>query len=300
MYVVTGATGHSGHIVAQRILKAGRKVRAIGRSAERLRFLAALGAEPCICALEDRAALTKALAGVEGVYAVVPPDMAAEDYRAHQDRITDALAAALAESKVKYVVTLSSVGADKAEGTGPVVGLHLFEEKLNRIPGLSSLHLRAGYFMENTLAQIGIIKDMGVAAGPLRAELELPMVATRDIAAAAADRLLRLDFSGSQTQELLGQRNISMAEVAGIIGRAIGRPHLGYTQLPVEQVRRAFVQMGMSNSVVELMLEMSDALNTGHMAAIETRSAENTTPTWYETFVKEEIVPRFLGKPVAA
>jgi uncharacterized protein YbjT (DUF2867 family) len=300
MYVVTGATGHSGHVVAEKLLKAGKKVRAVGRSAERLQRLATQGAEVFVCDLSDHKALAFAFAGAQGVYAMVPPNMAAEDYRAHQERITDALASALAESKVKHVVALSSFGADKAEGTGPVIGLHLFEEKLNRIPGLNSLHLRAGYFMENTLAQIRIIKDIGVAAGPLRAELELPMIATRDIGAAAAERLIRLDFSGSQTQELLGQRNISMAEAAGIVGRAIGRPHLGYSRLPNEQVRAAFLQMGMSKSIADLMLEMCEALNTGHMAALETRSTENTTPTWYETFVKEEIVPRFLGKPAAA
>lgn len=300
MYVVTGATGNSGHVVAEKLLKAGKKVRAIGRSAERLQPLTAQGAEAYICALEDRAALAKAFAGAEGVYAMIPPDGAAEDYRAHQDHITDALAAALAESKVKHVVTLSSFGADKAEGTGPVVGLHLLEEKLNGISGLNCLHLRAGYFMENTLAQIGIIKEFGVAAGPLRAELEIPMIATKDVGAAAAERLMRLDFSGSQTHELLGQRDISMAEAAGVIGRAIGRPHLGYSRLPNDQVRGAFIQMGMSKSIADLMLEMCDALNAGHMAALEKRSAENSTPTWYETFVKEEIVPRFLGKPVAA
>jgi len=300
MYVVTGASGNSGHVVAEKLLARGQKVRVIGRSAERLQLLAALGAEPFICDLTDRAALAKAFASAQGVYAMVPPDMAAPDYRAHQDRVTDALAAAIAEAKVKHVVTLSSFGADEAEKTGPVVGLHELEQKLNQIPGLNVLHLRAGYFMENTLAQIGIIKSMGVTAGPLRAELELPMIATRDIGAAAAERLLQLDFTGSQTRELMGQRDISMAEAAGIIGRAIGRPHLSYMRLPNADVRAAFVQMGMSESVANLMLEMTDAINAGHMAALEKRSAENTTPTSYETFVKAEFVPRFLGKPATA
>ena len=300
MYVVTGASGNSGHVVAEKLLARGQKVRVIGRSAERLQLLAALGAEPFICDLTGRAALAKAFARAQGVYAMVPPDMAAPDYRAHQDRVTDALAAAIAEAKVKHVVTLSSFGADKAEKTGPVVGLHELEQKLNQIPGLNVLHLRAGYFMENTLAQIGIIKSMGVTAGPLRAELELPMIATRDIGAAAAERLLQLDFTGSQTRELMGQRDISMAEAAGIIGRAIGRPHLSYMRLPNADVRAAFVQMGMSESVADLMLEMTDAINAGQMAALEKRSAENTTPTSYETFVKSEFVPRFLGKPATA
>lgn len=300
MYVVTGASGNSGHVVAEKLLAQRQNVRAIGRSADRLQPLTGLGAEPFVCDLTDGAALTNAFAGARGVYAMIPPDMAARDFRAHQDRITNALAAAIAEANVKHVVTLSSFGADKAEKTGPVVGLHGLEKKLNQIPGLNVLHLRAGYFMENTLAQIGIIKAMGITAGPLRPELELPMIATRDIGAVAADRLLRLDFTGSQTRELQGQRDISMAEAAGIIGRAIGRPHLSYVRLPNGEVRAAFIQMGISESVADLMLEMTDALNAGHMAAIEERSAENTTPTSYEAFMKTEFVPRFLGKPATA
>ena len=153
MYVVTGATGNSGHVVAGNLLAKGKKVRALGRSAERLQALAARGAEPFVCDLTDAAALAKAFAGAEGVYAMIPPNMAAQNYRAHQDQITDAYAAALAEAKVKHVVVRSSFGADKSEKTGPVVGLHDLEGKLNRIPGLNVAHLRAGYFMENTLAR---------------------------------------------------------------------------------------------------------------------------------------------------
>jgi uncharacterized protein YbjT (DUF2867 family) len=300
MYVVTGATGNSGQVVAGNLLAKGKKVRAIGRSEERLQALAARGAEPFVCDLTDAAALAKAFAGAEGIYAMIPPKMDAEDYRAHQDHIIAAFAAALAGARVKHVVSLSSYGADKSEKTGPVLGLHYLEEKLNTIPGLNVLHVRAGYFMENTLAQIGIIKAMGVAAGPLRAELEQPMIATRDIGAFAAERLARLDFSGSQTQELLGERDISMAEAAGIIGRAIGRPQLSYVRLPNDQVITAFIQMGASKSFAELMIEMTEVLNVGHMTALEKRTRENTTPTSFETFVKEEFAPRFLGKPASA
>ena len=126
------------------------------------------------------------------------------------------------------------------------------------------------------------------------------MIATRDIGAFAAERLARLDFSGAQTQELLGERDISMAEAAGIIGRAIGRPQLSYVRVPNEQVVVAFMQMGMSESIAKLMIEMTDALNAGHMAALEKRTAENSTPTSFERFVKEEFAPRFLGKPASA
>ena len=300
MYVVTGASGNSGHVVAEKLLKAGKKVRAIGRSAERLQSLTKQGAEAFLCDLTDRAALAKAFAGAEGVYAMVPPDESAQDYRAHQDHIINALAGALTEAKVTHVVSLSSFGADKAAGNGPVAGLHDLETKLNQIPGLHVLHLRAGYFMENTFAQIGIIKAMGLMAGPLRADLKLPMIATRDIGAAAAERLLRHDFDGHRTAELLGERDITMTEVAGIAGRAIGKPGLTYTQLPNEQLQGAMLQMGMSKSIVDLILEMAGGLNSGHMAALEKRSPANTTPTSYETFVSEEFVPRFKGVPATA
>ena len=91
-----------------------------------------------------------------------------------------------------------------------------------------------------------------------------------------------------------------MAEVATIIGKAIGKPDLNYLQLPDEQVRAALTQLGMSLNVANLILEMAGALNSGHMRALEQRSAQNTTPTSFESFVAEEFVPRYRGKSTAA
>ena len=300
MYVIMGATGNTGSIVAKTLLGLGQKVRAIGRSSDRLEPLAREGAEPFVCDVSDSAALTQAFSGAKAVYAMLPPGMSSEDYRRDQEKVTTAIAEALQQTGVEYVVALSSIGADKAEGTGPVAGLHHLEETLNRIPDLNALHLRAAYFMENTLAQIGVIKAMDVTAGPLAPDLRLPMIATRDIGTSAAQALLSLDFSGKQTRELLGQRDLSYAEVAAIIGNAIGKPELKYVQLPDEQVRGAFLQMGMSANVADLILEMSAALNSGHMTALEERTPENTTPTSFESFVAEEFVPLYQGKATTA
>jgi hypothetical protein len=109
-----------------------------------------------------------------------------------------------------------------------------------------------------------------------------------------------VDFRQKQARELLGQRDISMSETAQIIGRAIGKPDLRYTQAPDEQVRTALIQLGMSSNMADLILEMSAALNSGHMRALEQRSAQNTTRTAYETFVVEEFLPRHEGKSAAA
>jgi uncharacterized protein YbjT (DUF2867 family) len=300
MYVITGATGNTGTVVAEALLAKGEKVRTIARNAERLQVLASNGAEPVVCDMADSTALSKAFSDARAVYAMIPPNMSAPDFRAYQDGISSSLAHAIEAAAVKHAVSLSSVGADKESGTGPVVGLYHMEQKLNKVGGLSVLHLRAAYFMENTLAQIGIIQKMGFAAGPLRPDLKLPMIATRDIGAAAADAMLRLNFSSCEARELLGERDLSMSEATEIIGKAIGKPGLRYLHLSDAQVRGAMMQMGMSSDMAGLILEMAGALNSGHMRALETRSPQNTTPTSYETFVAEEFVPRYRKAATAA
>lgn len=300
MYVVTGATGNTGSVVARHLLDQKKTVRVIGRSKDRLQPLVDLGAEAFVADLSDQAALAKAFSGADAVYAMVPPSLTSQDFRDDQRRVARAIAAALEQAGVKHAVVLSSVGADKKAGTGPVAGLHEFEEILNRIAGLNVVHLRAGYFMENTLGQTAAIHAMGKAAGPLRGDLKLPMIATKDIGSAAAELLVALDFKGKQTRELLGQRDLSMDEVTAIIGKTIEKPDLKYVLAPGEQMQPVFIQMGMSANMASLILEMAEALNSGHMRALEERSAMNTTPTSFETFVKEDFVPMYRAQTKAA
>ena len=299
MYVVLGASGNTGHVVAKNLLARGQKVRVVGRNAAHLQPLAAEGAEIFIGDATDASALTKAFYQADSAYVMIPPNPTSNDFRAFQDRVSDAIAAAVRNAGVKNVVSLSSFGAEKPSGTGPVVGLHNLEQKLNQIDGANVLHLRAGYFMENTLPQAGAIRMLGTAAGPVSANLKLPMIATRDIGAAAADALVHLAFRGKQTQELQGQRDLDYTEATTIIGNAIGKPDLGYIQAPDNQVRAAMVQMGMSDNFAGLILELAAALNTGHMRALEPRTASTTTPTKFETFVAESFVPAYQQQAAA-
>ncbi|MGA8102946.1 MAG: NmrA family NAD(P)-binding protein, partial [Candidatus Acidiferrales bacterium] len=232
MYVITGATGNTGSVIAEKLLEAGKKVRVVGREAKRLERFTQNGAEPFVADATDPSALTKALSGADAVYAMIPPNPSSPDVRAHQERVSDALAAAITKSGVRHAVVLSSFGAEKANKTGPVVGLHDLERKLDGIAGLNALYLRAGYFMENVLPQIGVIQSLGMIAGPVRPDLPLPMIATRDIGAMAAEALLRLDFDGKRPRELQGARDVTYTEVARIVGAAIGKPDLAYKQMP--------------------------------------------------------------------
>jgi uncharacterized protein YbjT (DUF2867 family) len=293
MIAIVGASGNTGGVVAEKLLEAGQKVRVIGRDAGRLERLTKRGAEAFVADATDAAGLTKAFEGASAVYAMVPPNISAPDVPAYQARVSDATAAAIAKAGVPKAVLLSSIGADKPDKTGPVTGLHHLEQKLNGIAALDAVFLRAGYFMENLLPQVGVIQKFGMLAGPLQADLPLPLIATRDIGDAAAKLLLKPDFTGKQPRELLGQRDVTYTELASIIGNAIGKPGLSYTKLPASMLRPALTQIGMSGSMVDILLEMAEALNSGYMAPLEPRSAANTTPTSIETFIAEEFVPRY-------
>jgi uncharacterized protein YbjT (DUF2867 family) len=300
MIVITGATGNTGRPAAEALLDKGEKIRVIGRDIKKLEPLLARGAEPFVGDVQDADAMTRAFQGADAVYLIIPQAVQRDDLREYQERISDAYAKAVATARVPYVVTLSSIGAQHASGTGPIVGLHNMEHKLNDIPGLNVLHVRAGYFMENLLQNIGPIKSMGFLPGGEPGDAPTPMIATKDIGHYAAERLDARDFSGSSTQDLLGQRDISMKEVASVIGKAIGKPSLHYMHVPFLVLEPALVKMGMPKSSAALIIEMWKGGKDGLVAATETRNPKNTTPTTIEQFVEEAFVPAYNAKSTAA
>ena len=296
MYVVLGSSGNTGSIIANFLLSKGEKVRVVGRDAGRLQRFVRKGAEAFTADVSDAAVLTKAFGGARAVYLMLPPITSRED----QERQSDAIAKAVQESGLRYAVHLSSYGAHVSEGTGPVTGLHSSEEKLNAINDLNVLHLRAAYFMENNLTAIDMIHGMGLFGHALLPDLKLPMIATRDVGDYAAQRLLDLDFSGKQTRELLGERDLSMTEATAVIARGIGKPDLRYQQFPYDQVQQALTQMGFSPRKAAVYIEMFQAINAGVLAAQEPRSPQNSTPTSFEKFVQDVFAAAYHGKATTA
>jgi uncharacterized protein YbjT (DUF2867 family) len=192
MYVILGASGNTGSIIADSLLSKGKKVRVVGRDAGRLQRFVRKGAEASAGDASDPVALTKAFRGAGAAYLTLPPITSRED----QERESDAIAKALTQSGLPYAVHLSSYGAHVPEGTGPVTGLHSSKQQLNAIGGLNVLHLRAAYFMENNLAAISMIQEMGIFGHALLPDLKLPMMATRDVGNYADQRLRKTSING--------------------------------------------------------------------------------------------------------
>ena len=300
MYTILGATGNIGSVIAKALLAKAERVRVVGRSAGRLQPFVQRGAEAFVGDVANAEAMTQALKGSRAAFLMIPPAITSPDYRAAQEKISDAISAAAKNAGLQYAVSLSSFGAQAPAGAGPITGLHNLEQKLNAIDGLNVLHLRAGYFFENHLAGIQMIHMLGVFGGAFKSDLKMPMLATYDIGDYGSGRLLKLDFSGKGTQELLGPRDLSMHEVVTVIAKWLNKPDLRYAQFPSDQVQQVLVQMGASPKTAASFIEMFQGINTGIVAATEPRSAANTTPTTIERFVKDVFVPAYQGKAVGA
>lgn len=285
-FVICGATGNVGSKIAGALLAGGEAVRVIGRERVRLGPLAGKGAEPFPGDIGDGAFLERAFAGARAAFVMLPPKYDAENVRDYQRHVAEAIVSALSKTRVPRVVALSSIGAHLTEGTGPILGLHELEAKLGGLRDAAVVHLRPAYFMENHLWSIPVIRTQGINGSPIRPDASIPMIATKDIADAAARLLRDGTVAGHSVRYLLGPRDMTMSEATRILGEAIGIPGLKYIQFPEGEVRKTMTGMGMSGSVVEAMLEMERGFNAGRIRPTRERDAESTTPTTLEEFAR--------------
>ncbi len=293
MYTILGATGNVGRKVADILVKRGEKVRLVAPSADQLRPFVGKNAQAFSGDALDFEFLVEAFKGADAVFTLIPSNYKARSFLSYAEKVSVSISRALKAAKVKYVVNLSSIGADLPEGTGPIKGLHSLEERLNKIEGLNVLHLRAGAFMENLLMNVDMIRSKGINGSAYRGDLKFPMIATKDVASVAADNLVEKDFTGSAIEPLLGQRDISMIECTEIISKKINKPDLVYVMFPYDEAERRLADSGFSRDMSKLYIEMAKTVNDGRIYGSVTRTPENTTPTSFEEFCDEVFVPMY-------
>ena len=282
IYTLLGASGQVGSTIVHRLLEKGKTVRLVSRHPDRVKSFISRGAIACIGDLNDLEFLRDAFAGAEAAFVLTPPDYKSEDYENSQLSTGKAIAASLQGSSVSQVVNLSAHHAQDAQAPGILHNLYRNEMELNRLSQISVLHLRPAYFMENLFAILPQIPGgiIGTQFSPYRL---MPMIAVEDIGNYAAKQLLRLDFRGKQVVELLGQRDLSMADITRTLSFALGM-HLHYRQFTAEQGRQSLLDSGhFSGSAADLIVEMNEALNGGALTQ-SPRTAENATPTSIEFF----------------
>ncbi|MFE8943349.1 NAD(P)H-binding protein [Streptomyces sp. NPDC007856] len=204
MIVVTGATGNVGRALVDRLLAAGRPVRALTRDPQRAALPA--GAEVVRFRPDDPAAL---FGGATALFLYA------------QAGTPDLLEAARAHG-VRHVVLLSSgIVQEGADETHPIHVMHATAEQQIRASGLDWTFLRPNAFATNALQWAPQIRAGNTVRGVFADGLSAPI--HEDDIAAVAERVLLDGGHENAVHRLTGPAAITNAGQVAAIGAAVGK-----------------------------------------------------------------------------
>src|SRR5436190_24319792 len=283
---ILGATGKVGSKTVNNLFGKGHTLRIIARHADKLQeFANKDGVEIHAGDSFDSSFLANVMKGSDVALLMLPTSLEAQNAGGYQDKMGNAQIEAIKKSGIKKVLFLSSVGGHTEEHTGMVAGLARQELRLKQLEDVDVLILRPSYFMENFLTNISLIKNMGINGSTISTYKHIPIIATADIAKVAAEKLNDLSWKGKAILPLLGPKDYSMNEVTRALGASINKPDLQYIQFPDEQAKQSMLQWGISESVAQAYVEMTEGINLGYFNT-EKRDASSTTQTTIEEFAK--------------
>lgn len=286
--VINTPNGKIGRRTAERLLDSGVHVRVLSRSPSKVTDLTSRGASLVIGSTDDDEALAKAFDGAEIVFWLTPPAYR-PDYAAWVRETAEKAAKAMTSAKVSRLVNISSIGAHAGAGTGPVASLgeveSIFSESMPNV-----VHLRPGSFMENHLADVATIASEGAMYSPLPKNAPMAKIATCDVGDVAATYLLGASWSGQRVHELHGPRDLTPTDAAELIGEGVDKP-VALVEITIEQAKKALVDTGLPDFVVELYAEMFAAMREGRIVPEQPRSPETTTPTGLRRFAADVLKP---------
>jgi uncharacterized protein YbjT (DUF2867 family) len=258
MIVLTTPTGNIGSRLLEHLTAAGAPVRAIARDPSKLP--AGVRGDAIAGTHDDPAVLDAALPGADAVFLLVPPDPTAPDVDAYYTRFARPLAAAVARHGVPRVVMVSSLGDGIDSGAGLLTSARIAEKEVEA-SGAAVRALRPPYFMENLLHLVEPLRHgvLPMAADP---DAVLPTVATRDIAAAAAEVLLDPSWTGRQGLDVVGPDDLTPREIAAMLATALGRD-IALQPITSADERATLLSHGASASFADALAAMVDAQNRG-------------------------------------
>jgi uncharacterized protein YbjT (DUF2867 family) len=261
-YLVTGATGNVGSLVAERLIARGERPGLFVRDVEKARARFGAAVEVFAGDLEDAGTLSAALEGFDALFLVNSgPELAERDEAAA--RVARAVG-------VRRLVKLSSLDARQCVGTGV---WHARGEAAIRASGIGFAFVQPTGFMSNALYWARSIK----ACGALRSatgEGRIPFVHPADIAEVAVRALTEPEYEGASLG-ITGPEALSYREMAGKIAAAIGRT-VAFEAISEEEERRQQVAWGATAPLIEARLGIFRAIREGRMAAV-TDTVERVT-----------------------
>ncbi len=290
MITITTPTGNIGRRLIERLAFAGKPLTIVARHPEKLPRSLLEGEIVRQASSDDAAALSRATEGTDVLFWLTPPNFASPNVRAWYRKAADAVSRAVRINRIPRIVNLSSIGANWADGLGPISGLHDVERALNDAAD-DVVHLRPGFFMENFLTQLDSIRRDGKLHWLYPGHARMPMIATHDIAEAAAARLTDHAWKGHGVLGLLGPTDLTLDEAVKTLAVIVGRP-MKNVQFTPDEFRRVSQGWGMSHDFAESYIEMFETLNRlGWTSIGEPRTPETTTPTTLGTWASHVLIP---------
>ncbi len=258
MFAITAISGKVGGAVANGLLAAGFKVRAVVRDEAKAASWKARGCEVAIADVASADRLAAALSGTEGAFILLPPVFDPEpDFRNVKANIA-AIREALARARPPKAVVLSTIGADAAQ-SNLLNALGFLEQALADVD-LPITFLRAAWFMENAEWDVPSARDRGLVTSYLQPlDRPFPMVSTRDVGGIAADLLLE-DWSGHRIVELEASVRTTPNAIAAAFAKALGKS-VRAEIAPRAEWEQNFRAQGMKNPTPRM--QMVDGFNQG-------------------------------------
>lgn len=287
MFVVSGATGNTGSIVAQTLINQGQPVRVIVRSEEKGEPWKTKGAEVAVAEITDTDAMTKALQGASGAFFLLPPDLTNEDFLGESLKRANAIVAAAKAARLPHAVILSSVGAQHLSRVGPISTIgHL--ERLFVAANIPLSAVRPGYFLENIKDLMPAVLQDGVYPSMIQPlDFKIDMVATTDIGWTVADVLINPPSIQHRVIELKGAEQYSAEDIAAALSNSLDR-QITPVAVPQEAWIETFKQSGLSRQSAETMAEMHENINNGRIAFLDpnARKASIDLASFVQTLVE--------------
>lgn len=289
--VVTTPTGTIGHQVLRELLNVGEPLRVIARHPHKLPDDVQDSAEIIQGSIDDLDVLIQALRGAEAMFWCIPQSHTQKNVLDYYLQFARAAAIAIQQSQISRVVTVSSGGKGLAKNAGAISALHVMEDLLNET-GVSVRHLRCGNFMENFLWQTGTIAQQQTFYYPLPSDYPIPLVATCDIAAIAAQWLTHRDWSGQDGVAVHGAEDLSMHQSAEIFKDVLGKP-IRYQQVSPIAYYDLLLKQGSSSAFAQSLIDMFSEVANGIYHA-EARTPETTTPTTLKHWTTRVMLPAIV------
>ena len=293
MIVLTTPTGQIGRQILNNILDSGKSIRVIARDPSRLDPKVRDRVEVVQGSHDDINVVTKAFAGAESVFWLVPPTLTVEDAKQYYLDFTRPACEAIKIQSVKRVIGISSLGRKVAENYGLVAAAYAMDELIEST-GVSYRSLQMPAFMDDILNfNIGSILSQGAFFGSQSGDRKTPACATRDIAAVATKLLLDDSWSGQDSVPVLGPEDISFNDIAQILSEVLEQP-VRYQQISRADHKAALMQHGMGESYAQGVVDNQAQADRGIYNA-DPRTPQSNTPTSFRQWCEDTLKPAVLA-----